>query len=42
MAISSDKDAIKLGFWIAVGFFAFSLIIGVVQFIFMKARKANG
>lgn len=40
MAVS-DKDAVKLGFWLAVGFFAFSLIMTIGQYFIMKARKGN-
>lgn len=33
-----DKQDVKLGFWIALGFFLFGLAMAVVQYFLMKLR----
>lgn len=34
-----DKADIRLGFWIAVGFFLFGLLTAAVQFALARARR---
>lgn len=36
-----DKANIKLGFWIAAGFFIFGLIMAVIQYTLMRARGGS-
>lgn len=34
-----DKQNVKLGFWIALGFFLFGLLLAAAQWGFGKVRK---
>ena len=36
-----DKADVKLGFWIALGFFLFALVMAVGQYLMMKMRGQN-
>ena len=33
-----DKADVKLGFWIALGFFLFGLVMAVAQYLLLKMR----
>jgi hypothetical protein len=37
-----DKPDVRLGFWIAAGFFLFGLVIAVVMWLLRKAEGAAG
>jgi hypothetical protein len=37
--VAVDKNNIKLGFWIAAGFFLFGLVLAALQWGFGKVRK---
>jgi len=34
-----DKSDIKLGFWIAFGFFLFGLVLALAQYATLKVRR---
>ena len=37
-----DKPDVKLGFWIAFGFFLFGLVLAAIMFVLRKAQGAAG
>lgn len=37
-----DKSDIKLGFYVAAGFFLFGLVLAIAQYILMRMRQQRG
>lgn len=36
-----NKDKISLGFWVAIGFFLFGLIVAAAQYLLMRAERGH-